>query len=223
MPPSTLQLAILVLMWLGYAAVHSTLASFAVKRRVAARWPAAMPAYRLAFNLLAVLLLVPPLWATHAWRGPLLWRWDGAWGWLADGLALAAVAGFAWSSRHYDMAVFGGLAQLRTREQRVSDGGRLTLSPLHRYVRHPWYALALLILWTRDMDAARLTGTVCISLYFWLGSLLEERKLLAEYGERYRRYRSRVPGLLPLPWRVLGKDEARALAAGADEPPRRED
>ena len=73
------QIASLVLCWLAYAALHSLLASLRLKRVVAAHWPRLAPAYRLAFNLLAVVLLVPPLWLTFAWRGPLLWSWQGGW------------------------------------------------------------------------------------------------------------------------------------------------
>jgi protein-S-isoprenylcysteine O-methyltransferase Ste14 len=207
------QIAALVLSWLIYAVLHSLLASLWLKRWVAARWPQAAPAYRLAFNVLGVVLLVPPLWLTFAWHGPMLWAWEGAWAWLANGLALAAVAGFLWSTRYYDMPAFYGSAQWKTRHGAAEDPGGFTLSPLHRYVRHPWYSLGLVILWTRDMDEARLVSSVCITLYLWLGSLLEERKLLAFHGEAYARYRARVPGLVPWPGRSLGKDEARALTA----------
>ena len=63
----------------------------------------------------------------------------------------------------------------------------------------------------RDMDEARLVSALCISLYLWFGSLLEERKLLACHGEAYARYRQRVPGLIPLPGRALSAEEARTL------------
>lgn len=218
--PSALQLAALAACWLAYGALHSALAAFAVKRRVAARWPQLMPAYRLVFNLLAVLLLVPPAWLSFALRGEALWAWHGALGWLADALALAAVGGFLWSLRYYDLGRFGGLVQWKTRDAAVADGERFTLSPLHRWVRHPWYALALVMIWTRDMDAASLVSALCVSLYFWWGSMLEERKLLAMHGTAYARYRQRVNALLPLPGHILDADEARALCAL--EHPRRE-
>lgn len=210
---STDRILALLLCWLAYAAIHSLLASLWFKRRVAARWPRLAPGYRLAFNALAAILLVPPLWLTIAWRGPLLWSWEGGWAWVANGLALAAVAGFVWSTRYYDMAAFAGSAQWKARHGAAEDPGGLSLSPLHRHVRHPWYSLGLVILWTRDMDEARLVSALCISLYLWAGSLLEERKLLAFHGEAYARYRARVPGLIPWPGRSLSADEARALCA----------
>jgi hypothetical protein len=56
-----------------------------------------------------------------------------------------------------------------------------------------------------------------ITLYFVLGSRLEESKLIVYYGDIYRRYRERVPALLPLPWRYLSQQEAAALLASATQ------
>lgn len=221
MSPSAAQLATLVAAWALYGLIHSVLASFAVQGFVARHWPAATRGYRLAFNVIAMLLLVPPAWLTFELRGPLLWEWSGVGAWLANAVALAAVAGFAWTTRHYDMGGFSGLAQWRagTHPPR-HDAGRLQLSPLHRIVRHPWYFLGLLILWTRDMDAARLASSLTVTAYLWIGSLLEERKLLALHGTRYARYRAAVAGLLPLPGRFLTREQAEALLAEGDPPAR---
>ena len=89
--------------WIGYFALHSALASLAVKRRVAAAWPNLMPYYRLTFNILASLLLLPILWLTYHDSEPMLWRWQGSAAWLANGLALAAIFGFWLSLKSYDM------------------------------------------------------------------------------------------------------------------------
>lgn len=208
------QAALLVLAWAAYGLVHSALASLTVKAAVARRWPRFVPGYRVAFNVLAALLLLPPVWLTFAFRGPLLWEWTGALVWIANGLAVAALAGFVATTRHYDLGSFSGLAQWRTRSSRPDgDEAGFGLSPLHRRVRHPWYFLGLVILWTRDMDAARLVSSLCVTAYLWVGSLLEERKLLALLGEPYARYRRKVPGLFPLPGRFLSRAEAQALVA----------
>ena len=76
---STNEIVILLLSWLGYAVLHSLLAALGFKHRLLARWPGLGPAYRFAFNILAVILLIPPLWLTYAWSGPLLWAWQGPW------------------------------------------------------------------------------------------------------------------------------------------------
>jgi len=208
----------LSLAWLGYFLLHSWLAAATTKAWVAAHWPRLMHYYRLVYNLLAVLLLALPLYFTLAPNEPPLWQWQGAWRWLADGLALLAVLGFLYSLRFYDGGVFLGLSQWRRRAQQVEEAGDLRISPLHRYVRHPWYSLGLVLIWTRDMDAPMLLSSILITLYFIFGSRLEEGKLQALYGEAYAAYCKAVPGLLPRPWRCLDRRQAAALEVRGRKP-----
>ena len=42
-----------------------------------------------------------------------------------------------------------------------------------------------------------LVSAVLLTLYFVVGSHLEEKKLAAFHGDIYRRYMQRVPGLIP--------------------------
>jgi protein-S-isoprenylcysteine O-methyltransferase Ste14 len=204
-------IALLALCWIAYCAVHSALASLVVKRRLAAYWPNLMPYYRLIFNIVALLLLLPILWLTYHAPEPMLWRWQGIAAWLANGLALAAIFGFWLSFKSYDMQEFLGLRQLHLHVRKVEDQEHFHLSPFHRFVRHPWYFFGLVLIWTRDMSATTLLSSVFITLYFIVGSRLEEKKLLVYHGEIYRRYMARVPGLIPLPRRFLTEEEAEAL------------
>ena len=205
------QLIVLTLGWMTYFLLHSLLASLMVKRWVERHWPHWLPVYRLLFNAIAVVLLLPLLWLSYSIDAPVLWRWSGVWSWLANGLVLLAFAGFLWSMRYYDSGEFIGIRQWRARETRIEDQEHLHISPLHRYVRHPWYLFALILMWSRDMNAPLLLTVCMASLYFLFGSRLEERKLLSYYGNAYVRYRQRVPGLIPLPWRHLSADEAAEL------------
>jgi protein-S-isoprenylcysteine O-methyltransferase Ste14 len=199
--------------WLAYFIVHSLLASLAVKKWIAARWPDFMPAYRLAFNMIALVLLLPILWLMVALSWPTLWQWQGTSKWIANGLSVLAVLGFVWSLRYYDMQEFLGLKQWRGHVTTAEDQESFQLSPLHRFVRHPWYFFAIILLWARDMNTAQFLTSVMASLYFTIGARLEERKLLVYHGERYRRYMERVPGLFPLPWKCLSATEAKKLCS----------
>lgn len=205
-------LVLVALAWLAYGAVHSLLASLAVKDRVARRWPGLMPAYRLAFNVFAAIALLPVLWLVYRTESAWLWRWTGAWAWFANGLALAALVGVFAAARAYDMDEFLGLRQIRQRDRGTEDREGFAISALHRHVRHPWYCLGLVLVWTRDMNGPLLVSAVAITIYFIVGSRLEENKLIRMHGDAYRRYRQRVPGLLPLPWKHLSAAEARELA-----------
>jgi protein-S-isoprenylcysteine O-methyltransferase Ste14 len=140
--------------------------------------------------------------------GDVVWQWSGNWRNLANILTLMAVAGFLWSLRSYDNAEFLGTRQLKESRVDITEEGSLKLSVLHRYVRHPWYALALVLIWTRDMNTSFLISAILISLYLIIGSRLEEGKLIAFHGDQYRMYRKYVAALIPLPWRVLSKEKA---------------
>ena len=68
------------------------------------------------------------------------------------------------------------------------------------WVRHPFYACILVFLWScPDLTADRLVFNVLWTAWIVVGTLLEERDLLAEFGDAYAAYRRQVPMLVP--WR----------------------
>lgn len=213
-----LALTEIAILWSGYLALHSALASLGAKDWIARHFPAALPAYRIAYNALALTLILPLLWWTARQGGPALWTWPNWIDWSATAIA---AAGFVWSLRWYDGATFLGLRQWRDRTAPDSEHAAFTISPLHRHVRHPWYGLGSLWLWTRDLNAAWLAVAVVVTVYLVIGSRLEERKLLAFYGEPYQKYRARVPGLIPLPGRALSRADAEMIQSAARQASRR--
>ena len=199
-------LVFLAVSWLVYFLIHSLTASLVFKQWAANLLPGLFPAYyRLFFNASSILLLMPMVLMMHYFAGDFIWQWQGIAFYVANSLAILAVVGFVWSMRFYDGMDFLGFGQIKSRQKDIQDKEKLCISPLHRVVRHPWYFFALVIIWTRDMDSAFLVSASCMTLYFIIGSMLEERKLVAFHGEAYRQYIHHVPGLLPLPWRYLDK------------------
>jgi protein-S-isoprenylcysteine O-methyltransferase Ste14 len=197
--------------WVTYGVVHSLLAALTVKSWVTQRWPQSAPYYRLAFNALAVVLVLPLAWATYALPGEWLWRWSGPAAWIANGLALAALAGLWLSAGSYDMGEFLGTRPWREKRADAVEHEGFRISPLHRHVRHPWYALGLVLIWTRDMNTPLLVSAIAVTLYLIVGAWLEERKLVARFGAAYREYCGKVPGLVPLPWKRLSAATAEEL------------
>ena len=200
-------LVVLSFAWLAFYALHSLLASIWIKGIVKRRFPSFVPYYRLAYNLISTLLIIPVLWFMYSINAPPLIVWEGFFRAISITILTFAIAGFFWSARYYDMAEFLGFRRHSAKDLSAKESEVFILSPLHRFVRHPWYFLALLILWTRDMNLPFLLTVVAATIYFIIGSRLEERKLLYYYGKRYELYMKSVPGLLPLPWRYLRKEE----------------
>ncbi len=198
---------ILLAVWGAYFIVHSLLASLPVKHYIATRCKRCMMFYRLGFNVSAIILLFIPFYLLAIWRTEPLWQWQGGLLWLMSAIALLAIILFLLTLRYYDMKEFLGFRQLNEQETSIEDQEHFQLSPFHRYVRHPWYFLAIVLLWTRSMDIMMLVSVIAMTLYFIIGSRIEERKLVIYHGDIYRRYLTKVPGVFPLPWKYLRAGE----------------
>ena len=70
--------------------------------------------------------------------------------------------------------------------------------------RHPWYLAGLFVLWAGDIDSVSLVVNVIFSAYLVLGAMLEEKKLVREFGQDYADYQSRVSMLFPFKWIAAG-------------------
>ena len=204
---------VMIILWMLYFSIHSLFASLRFKQFILLSYPGIMPWYRLIFNILAMLLLIPPVFLMLMYPGELVWQWSGNWRYLANSLALLAIAGFIFSLRSYDSSEFIGTRQLKEGRKDIKERESFHLSVFHRYVRHPWYAFALVLIWTSDMYISYLISAILMSLYFIIGSYLEEKKLIAFHGDQYRLYRKYVAALIPLPWRILSAQKAAEIVA----------
>ena len=73
---------------------------------------------------------------------------------------------------------------------------------LYKRSRHPLYLGFMLAFWAAPtMTAGHLLFAVATSGYILIGIWLEERDLIALFGDQYRRYREQVSMLIPLPGR----------------------
>lgn len=192
MPDSLLLIALFVLL---YTALHSLLAARAVKVWGRARLPGFDRWYRLFYNAMAILTLLPLLWLLNL-PDRTLYSIPAPWVWLLwAGQGLSALA-LAISVLQANPTYFVGLAQLAGDPEEKGD--RLVINGFYRYVRHPLYLFSILFLWLSPvMTLNRLIVYVLATLYFYVGSLHEERRLARTFGQAYRDYQQVVPRFIP--------------------------
>ncbi|MEZ4388070.1 MAG: NnrU family protein [Candidatus Krumholzibacteriia bacterium] len=189
--------------WVAWCVVHSLLIAPGVRAWFARRLGRHDRNFRLGYNLVAVVTLLPVLAYDRTVHGAILWRWDGPWLVVRVAALLAAAWLLRAGARKYDLGQFLGLAQRRTgaRHATLSASGGLDTSGVLGITRHPWYLAGLLVVWAdaRVVDTPGLAVDAVLSPTSWWGRL-EERKLVREFGDPYRRYQREVSMLIPWRW-----------------------
>lgn len=193
----------ILLLMAFFAVVHSWLAGKSLKQTI--RQQVGERAYfgffRLGYNVLAIVTLAPAFWLILRQPGATIWQVEGVGRYGLLAIQIIGVIGVMISLLQIDTLRFAGIRQVLT----YWRGGTLPLpdEPLKTHgiyglVRHPLYLFSLLAIWPMaTMTEALLAFNIGATLYFVLGSLVEERRLLAGFDKDYAQYRKRVPWLIP--------------------------
>ena len=158
--------------------------------------------YRLFFNTFSVATFIPLLIYSRLLRTEPLFRWEGYMHIAQYSLIILAVVLFLAGARHYSMLHFLGIQQILRKRSGVSltGSGEFDSRGVLSVVRHPWYLATFILLWARDLDPVGLTVNAVLSAYLLIGTLLEERKLVLEFGDKYKLYQRQVSIFIPLKW-----------------------
>ena len=186
-----------------YGGLHSLLASRWAKARARrSLGPAAGRLYRLAYNVLGGLTLLPVLAFPARFPGLPLYRIAWPWSGLTVAVQATALLTILVGLRQTGLGSFLGLRQLL--EGEGDRQAQLQVTGLYRWVRHPLYTAGLVFLWFSPLMTTSLLALFAgLSAYIYIGSRLEERRLIEDFGQPYRDYQRCIPPLIPLPWRRL--------------------
>ena len=195
---------VLALLWIAYCAVHSALISTRAtgffKRVLGARYSF----YRLFFNAFSLITLIPlVLYSRSAqFQDSMLFAWRGNWRIAQYSLIFVAVVLLLCGARHYSMSQFLGVQQIRSNRSPggLTKSGDLDTTGVLGFIRHPWYLAVFILLWASDQNTGTIIINAILSAYLAIGTLLEERKLLCEFGHKYREYQEKVSMFIPLKW-----------------------
>jgi len=193
---------LLLLFLIVWCTLHSALIGLTVIEVLRRRFPGGFRFYRIAYNLFAVVTLVPILGYAASLKGRPIIAWEGMLRIVPILLWSVGLVFFFTGLQRYDLFQFFGIRQLKgentcsvlTDDCTLDTGGVLSI------VRHPWYSAGILIVWARPLDAVVILTNLVICGYFVVGAMLEERKLKIQFGRQYTDYQQQVSMFFPIRW-----------------------
>lgn len=196
------------IIFLLFTFIHTLAASHKFKSRLFDRFKWFRPWYRLFYNLVSVLLLL--CWGLTLPGKVILYKTTGL---LFAGMLLIQL----FLLYHFLRTIYTqngsellGIKQILIKFRSNNhpgyldepQRGELTTTGYYRFMRHPMYTFAIMLIAFSPIMTVNLLYTLIIfTLYFWIGSYFEERNLIRRFGDDYRLYQQMVPRFIPNPFK----------------------
>lgn len=187
----------LAFLWIGFGVSHSYLISEGFEKwsqHILGRY---YSFYRLLYNILSLVTFSLFLYYAKHIDSDLIININP----IAQVVLLSvSVVIFVWSLFTFDLLEFIGLRQIgnfysEKLPQAVSE--EPVRRGLYSIVRHPMYFATILLMWSLDSTLADIITKTILTSYIAVGTILEERKLVKEFGPAYIEYQKEVPMLIP--------------------------
>jgi protein-S-isoprenylcysteine O-methyltransferase Ste14 len=191
---------IIILLWSGYCILHSLMISIWFTNIMKAVLKKYYAFYRLFYVVVSTVIILPLIKYTDQLDHEVIFTYSKSlniirYTLLAFGILLFVKAFLI----DYDVLHFFGIRQALNfnstkKETSITE---LKKSGLLGFVRHPMYFAVVIVLWCHSFTIADLIVNAVLTIYVVIGTWLEERKLIIEFGDAYIRYQKEVPMLIP--------------------------
>jgi methanethiol S-methyltransferase len=152
--------------------------------------------YRLTYNVVSVLTLALPLALIYILHDVRLYQAVAPLNLILLGIQLIGFVGVTIALLQTGIASFSGLRQFLTLfsgHDPAVERAHLQTGGLYQWMRHPLYVFSLLVIWSVPLMTLNiLIFNIAATLYFVLGSMVEEQRLERLFGEEYRQYKEQV-------------------------------
>jgi protein-S-isoprenylcysteine O-methyltransferase Ste14 len=181
--------------WVAYCVLHSWLAATRTKEKARQLMKSSFKFYRPLYTVFSFAGLVLLLWWLVIMKSPGVFERNDLVFALGILLCLAGFTLMAVCIKKYFLSL-SGLKSLLDEHH----SNELIITGIHRHMRHPLYLGTFAFIWGLWLvfpTKSFLISNVIITIYTLVGIKFEEQKLIAEFGEQYRRYQQNVPKLFP--------------------------
>ena len=185
---------ILALSWIIYCIIHSVLASVGVKKYFERVLGKHFKHYRLGYNLIAFITLIPIIYMHFQIKRILVFNPSTITTVIGFVLAILGAVIMILMIWKYFLQMIGIKLNTPKTETNLEVGG------LHKYVRHPLYLGTFMFIWGLFFIFPYWSGLIAcvvITVYTLIAIRYEEEKLLIEFGDAYESYRAKVPMIIP--------------------------
>jgi protein-S-isoprenylcysteine O-methyltransferase Ste14 len=188
----------IALLWSAYCALHSYLISNGFTKLLVRSLKKYYAFYRIFYVLFSFALLIPLIKYSGQLDPEII---------ITDGLALnlvrkVLVVGsllmFFWAFFfNYDSLSFFGIRQIQNFGKTTNQSGDIKRNGLLGIIRHPMYFSLIVYLWCQTYKLVDIVVNTILTIYVIVGTILEEKKLVLEFGDTYVKYQQEVPMLIP--------------------------
>ena len=191
---------VLSLLWVGYCALHSFLISIRFTNFITRLLKNYYAFYRLFYVLFSLVLLVLLINFTSQLDNEIIISYNSPWSIIRYILMYGSLLAFFWAFFfNYDSLSFFGIRQILNfgKVKEVNPSDEIKRNGLLGLIRHPMYFCLIIYLWSQTFKKIDIIVNALLTIYVIIGTLLEEKKLVLEFGDAYVKYQKEVPMLIP--------------------------
>jgi protein-S-isoprenylcysteine O-methyltransferase Ste14 len=201
---------LLALAWILYCAIHSYLISTGLTKKMSLLLKDGYRFYRLFYVILSTLLILPIFYLSAQLNDKVIITYIPPWSYIRIALSSLSILVFFWAFLiDYDVLSFIGIRQIFDSGKKSTSisGEGIRKDGLLGIVRHPMYFAVLILIWCQTFRMSDIMVNTILTAYIFIGTMLEEKKLILEFGESYIQYQHEVPMLIPfLKFKKAGKN-----------------
>jgi methanethiol S-methyltransferase len=187
-------------LWAAYCALHSYLISIRFTERMNQLFKNYYAFYRLFYVTISIVLFIPLSRLTAHLDPQVVVMYSFPFSVIRYTLQSGSLLMFFWAFFvDYDCLSFFGIRQIVDfgKTQKTDPAQKIKKAGLLSITRHPMYFALIIYLWCHTFRVMDVVVNTVLTIYVLIGTKLEEKKLVLEFGEAYVRYQHEVPMLIP--------------------------
>lgn len=191
---------IIIILWTVYCVLHSYMISISFTGLMNRLLKKYFAFYRLFYVIISIILLIPLINYTGQLDNNVIIVYGQYADILRQILSYGSLFMFFWAFFFdYDSLSFFGIRQILSfrKTSEANSPGEIKKRGLLGLMRHPMYLALIIYLWCHTFKIADIVVNTVLTVYIIIGTILEEKKLVLEFGEQYTRYQKEVPMLVP--------------------------